>query len=142
MNKEPTLDFEAWLALAVERLQQALDHYQIGQTQGPLWQSIAGEIIRTGEDVAQILIKFAQYGRFVDMGVGRGMPRGGRRKLGEEQFLKQRNRSGQLHRYNRSPKPWFSKTKTREVARLRQLLAEHYEHKLINQIEQGLEKIQ
>lgn len=141
-GKDHSLDFEAWLRVVVEQLHRALEKYQIGNPNGRLWQSVAGEIIRTGQDVEQILIKFAQYGRFIDMGVGRGMPSGRRRKLGNELFFKKRNHKGQLHRYSRSPKPWFSKTKTREVARLRELLVDHYENKIFNQVEQSLEKIQ
>lgn len=86
--KNPSLDFEAWLRLTIEQLHKALEQYHIGNPHGRLWQSIAGEIMRTGEDIEQILVKFARYGRFIDMGVGRGIPRGNRRNLGNEEFLK------------------------------------------------------
>jgi len=132
-KKDPTIDFEAWLRLSVEKMHQALGQYGIKQSK--LSQSIVGEIIRNGQEAEQIIIKFAQYGRFVDMGVGRGMPIGSRKQLGEKQFSKKRNRGGQLHHYYRSPKPWFSKTKVREVARLRELLANHYAYKAMNEVE-------
>lgn len=106
------LNYDKWLSTTIANLHQALAKYNIGKVDGKLLRSITGEVVKSGEDVEKIIIKFAQYGRFVDMGVRRGIKR---------RESKQR--------------PWFTKTKTREVARLRELLAEHYTHKVVNEVE-------
>lgn len=114
---------DKWLEITVDKFHQALDEYNIGKLDGELWKSIAGEIVSSGGNVEEVIIKFMQHGRFVDMGVGRGMQMGGRKSLGDAKFLNKRNAGGQLHKYSRQAKPWYSKTKYREVLRLRELLA-------------------
>ena len=115
MSTPHPIDYEKWLSMTIDSLHQALDQYNIGKLDGRLWKSIMGEVIHSGQDVEKIVIKFAQYGRFVDMGAGRGVKKG-----------------------NRKRKPWFSKTKTREVARLRELLINGMKIKAIAEIESGM----
>ncbi len=113
---EPTqVDYQKWLSLTIDSLHQALDKYNIGKLNGQLWNSIMGEVIHSGQDVEKVVIKFAQYGRFVDMGAGRGVKNG-----------------------KRKPKAWFSKTKTREVARLREMLISSMTSKTIHEVESSL----
>lgn len=107
------INYDTWLSTTLNNLQQALKKHHVGPINGNLLQSITGEIVKSGENVEKIVIKFAQYGRFVDMGVGRNKTR-------------------------RKQKPWFSKTKTREVARLRELLIGHMGNKIINEVESSL----
>ncbi|TXI14472.1 MAG: hypothetical protein E6Q66_06335 [Pedobacter sp.] len=117
MEAAKNIDYEKWLSLTIENLHQALDHNNIGKLDGRLWKSIMGEVIHSGQDVEKIVIKFIQYGRFVDMGVGVGRGvKNGKRKV----------------------KPWFSKTKTREVARLRTLLINDMAIKAIQEVEAGM----
>ena len=117
MTTPQPIDYEKWLSMTIDSLHQALDQYNIGKLDGRLWESIMGEVIHSGQDVEKIVIKFAQYGRFVDMGVGVGRGvKTGKRKV----------------------KPWFSKTKTREVARLRTLLINGMSIKAIQEVESGL----
>lgn len=115
MTTPQPIDYEKWVSMTIDSLHQALDQYNIGKLDGRLWKSIMGEVIHSGQDVEKIVIKFAQYGRFVDMGAGRGVKKG-----------------------NRKRKPWFSKIKTREVARLRELLINGMEIKAISEIESGM----
>lgn len=133
-------DLHAWLNTTISRLKEALSSTGGGRRTDKLLNSISGELIRNSRGLDQILIKFKQYGRFVDMGVGRGMPAGGFRSLGETTFLKKRNRKGQLHALARKPNPWFSKTKTRELARLRELILLQQEKLALNEIELKLKK--
>ena len=136
--KNTTFDLHGWLNKTLDKFREALTIQQIGRHSSQLLNSIAGEVTRCGT-VEEVIIKFQQYGRFVDMGVGRGFQRGIRKQLGDQKYFKKRNASGQLHSVGRTPKPWFSKTKTREVARLRELLLAHHENLVLNQHESKLD---
>ncbi len=63
-----------------------------------------------GGDLSRIEFAFNYYGKFVDMGVGRGV------KLGDA-------------RGNRRPKKWYSKTFYAEVKKLGELVAAKYAQK-------------
>lgn len=128
-----------WLDISVEKFLEALDDYEIGKLDGELWRSIAGEIAMNGGDPEAAIIKFLQYGRMVDMGVGRGMPIGSKKALGEQKFSEKRNDKGQLKkRPKRKPKPWYSKTKYREVMRLREIMAEEIGDMTFAEVETAL----
>lgn len=118
MEEVKDIDYEKWLAMTVDSLHQALDKFNVGKLDGELWKSIMGEAVKTGDMVESIIIRFKQYGRFVDMGAGRG--RTGTRK----------------HR------TWYSKTKTREIGRLRELLIINLSKKAIGEVEGGFNKEQ
>lgn len=124
-----------WANVAVDRLHEALDEYEIGRLDGALWRSMAAELVRNGGNIDKVIIKFNQYGRFLDMGVGRGVPIG---KRGTENFNRARRADGKLHRYKRKAKPWYSVTKTREVAILRDVLAREYGKQIGLAIENSL----
>jgi len=126
---------DKWLDIVVDQLHNALDEYDIGKLDGDLWKSITGSIVSSGGSVQEVIVKFMQYGRFVDMGVGKGMPIGSQRKLGKKQYSKNRNGSGQLLSHNRKSKPWYSKTKYREIARLRELMADSLSDQAFSVIE-------
>lgn len=138
-TRNTAFDLQSWLNKTLDKLREALKAQQVGRHSGHLLNSIAGELKRSSGTVEEVIIKFQQYGRFVDMGVGRGFQRGSRKQLGDQKFGKKRNAAGQLHSVGgRTPKPWFSKTKTREVARLRELLIDHHENLVLNEIENRL----
>ncbi|WP_343524398.1 hypothetical protein [Pedobacter sp.] len=128
----------AWLDILIDKLHDALDFYEIGKLDGELWKSIIGHVIQANGDVDSVIVKFMQYGRFVDMGVGRGMSKGSRLELGESNFSKKRNRLGQLLKLRRKAKPWYSKTKWREVLRLRELLADNLSGRALGEVENAL----
>lgn len=125
---------DRWVEITIDQLHQALDHYEIGKLDGRLWHSIVGHVLKTGEEPRGVVIKFMQYGRFVDMGVGRGVPIG---KRGTAAFGKYRDYNGtsKLQVYNRQAKPWYSKTKSREIFKLRELLAANLVDKVISETE-------
>jgi hypothetical protein len=123
---------EKWAEIAIDKLREALDTYDIGKLDGALWQSFAYQLVQNNGDIEKVVIKFAQYGRYVDMGVGRGVATG---KRGTEAFSKYRKQNGQLHRYGRKPKPWYSKTKTKEVGLLRLILVRDYGVKTLADLE-------
>lgn len=109
-----------WAEVTVDRLHQALDKFDIGKLDGELWKSIVSEVVANNGDVEKVITKFLTYGRFVDMGVGRGVPIGG---AGTSQFSAARNDDGTLKQYRRRPKPWYSRTYYSEVQRFAELYA-------------------
>lgn len=82
---------------------------------------VSGNLRRTwyqnvtdGDEVSRVMIQFLQYGRFVDMGVGRGVTHTSRVV----------NRQLRLGATGRRRKPWYSKRKGYETHRLREILAQ------------------
>jgi hypothetical protein len=128
-------ELRRWAEIAIDHFHNSLDKYEIGKLDGDLWKSFAFELVQNGGNIERVLIKFKQYGRFVDMGVGRGVAIG---RKGTEVFGKYRKANGQLIRYGRRPKPWYSKTKTREVGILRSLLVSQYQVQTLATIDSGL----
>jgi hypothetical protein len=122
-EKDITQVVTGWAEVVIDRFREGLDRYEIGKLDGDLWRSFAYELVASGGNVQEVIFKFKAYGRFVDMGVGRGVPIGAK---GSTAYEKSRNENGQLKRYGRKAKPWYSKTKTREVAILRQILIQDY----------------
>ena len=118
INQKAAVD--AWARFAISHFQKSIRNKRVNV--GRLINSFTKEIKLKGGDVEAVMIKFNNYGRFVDMGVGRGVPIGARKDLGDPRFLASRNDGGQLHKYNRVPKKWYSRTKSYETHRLREIL--------------------
>jgi hypothetical protein len=105
MNNFDTL--EAWTKIVIERFEMKINHLKIGDT-GELLATLTQQLYSDSEgDVDKITFGFLYYGRFPDMGVGRGV------KLGE---------AGTGN--NRKIKPWFAKTFFSQVYKLGKILAE------------------
>ena len=114
-----------WLAIAVNRFQNALKSNKIGVSQR-LFQSFVSNIFQnSGGSISKVEIAFLFYGRYIDMGVGKGFPIGGRRSF--KDFDRFRFSDGKLKSNpGRKPKKWYSKTKAYEVGQLTRILAEQY----------------
>lgn len=127
---------QEWLDVIESSFKTSIDKLHIGVT-GTLRNSIIHNIIKSSDgNVGTIELKFKFYGRFIDMGVGRGVPVGSRKTKAD--FLDFRNDKGQLHFYNRKRKNWYSTNKTREIHRLRELLAEQFGKNIIYNFENKL----
>ncbi|OFY87827.1 MAG: hypothetical protein A3F72_02860 [Bacteroidetes bacterium RIFCSPLOWO2_12_FULL_35_15] len=126
-------DFSRYLS---EDLREAIRKNNIGVTH-KLRNSISFTLRRNGNEVSSIILKYNDYGKFVDMGVGRGMPLGSRKQLGAS-FFKKRNEKGQLLRHMRKPNPWYSKTIYRQNVRLGDMLEEYYGITSTNIIKENL----
>lgn len=114
---------EEWLEIAIQNWQEEIKLLNIGNT-NDLFNSFVGRVIGSAGSVTAINLAYKYYGKYVDMGVGRGMPVGSARMLGSS-FSKKRNAKGQLHKYNRSKKPWYTGGKSGinyQVFRLAQIL--------------------
>ena len=70
--------------------------------------------VQEGSDVNRVMIQFLQYGRYLDMGVGRGVSHTDRVVA----------RQLKLGSTGRTRKPWYSKRKAYETHRLREILAQ------------------
>lgn len=126
---------QGWANVTIDRFKEALKKEGVGEYSHDLLRSIVAEAVRVGGDIEKVILKFKSYGRFVDMGVGRGVAIG---KRGSGAFDNSRRADGKLKKYGRKAKPWYSRTKTREVAILRQLLVTQYGVQTLAAIENGL----
>lgn len=124
-----------WAEVTIDRLHQALDKFNIGKLDGALWRSLQAEIVKSNGDVDRVITRFMQYGRFVDMGVGRGVSIGA---AGTSAFAAARNANGTLKKYARKPKKWFSRTYYHEVQRFVELYSDEFSKQIPVQIAEAL----
>jgi len=130
-----------WLQYAVERFEVSIVKKKIGVSNA-LLNSFFTDIIKgSGGSVAKLELRFLFYGRFVDMGVGRGVPIGSQSAL-KEKFFEKRNKLGQLHKYGRTKKAWYSKTKARELGKLSKILAKEFGLSSVSSLEKRLNDLQ
>lgn len=113
---------DGWLRLFIVKLRNELKVKNIGQT-GALARSIAGQLRSNGNNVSEVLAKFSMYGRFIDMGVGRGVAAYERQSNRENRNASSRY-GANVNFVGRKPKRWLNKRKMAEIYRLRELLAE------------------
>jgi hypothetical protein len=89
-----------------------------------LEESFRHEVLSNAGNPTQVSFAFRFYGRFVDMGVGKGVP------LSEvkEQAISRRL-EGKNAFNSRRPKPWYGKTFHAERLKLAEILAKKYARK-------------
>ncbi|MDX3913767.1 MAG: hypothetical protein QHC79_09525 [Pseudosphingobacterium sp.] len=111
-----------WTRYLLDKLRASIHKRKIGVSQD-LIRSFEREFKYSGGAISEILVKFLFYGRFVDMGVGRGL------KAYERMTNKQNKsgaRVGAAATYNkRQPKKWLNKTTAAQTYRLVELLEEN-----------------
>lgn len=100
MTKQTKLDMvQAWAEITIDRWRKRMQALDVGDT-GALLKSFEAHVTADANgDPAKVTFAFLYYGRFVDMGIGRGY---------------------------RQAKPWYSPTFRIEVAKLGRFLAEKY----------------
>lgn len=105
--------------------------YKIGKT-GALQRSF-----KTTVGNNEVSVIFNEYGRFVDMGVGREFPIG---TSGAKKFKQYRNKKGQLLvKPKRKPKPWYSSSSYGGVALLKANVSKKLIDLSINNIKNNIE---
>lgn len=125
---------DKWSQYFTERLRAAIKKHRIGVT-GNLNRSIVRELKRTNGDVTSVLVKFAMYGRFVDMGVGNGLKAYER---GSNKSLKSGARLGAKVSYvNRKPKRWYNKVGRAQLYKLRELLEKEMQEAAVYNLKDG-----
>lgn len=129
---------EGWLKIALQEIKEANRKAGVKDYSGEM-NNPKGEVHGSGELTSLIQIRVPLHTRFVDMGVGRGMPRGARKELGDNEFFLARNDRGQLHKFSRKPKPVWNKPTTHQINRLSELTLENLGRSVIQVFETGME---
>ena len=141
-NKTPVTQQQLvndWARIAVERFREAMKKENVHI--GALFESFVYNVVAGSEGNVQLAqLRFKFYGRFVDMGVGRGFPIGSRRGIGSSKFLERRNAKGQLRRVGRKPKKIYARPLAGQVKRLNELLADNFKITAITALENSLEQ--
>jgi hypothetical protein len=105
---------ENWARFTVERFEKKIDKFKINRT-GDLVKSLKHS--RTPNSVK---FQFLYYGRFVDMGVGRGQ------KIGQTKENRSVHARALGMRSHRGPKKWYSPTMSGQVKKLAELMASEF----------------
>lgn len=98
---------QRWAEIVIERFQSRMAALEVGDT-GELLKSFQSQVVADSNgDPQKITFAFLYYGRFPDIGVGRGV------KLGDRSTARQ-------------PKPWYSDVFLKEVHKLGVFMAAKY----------------
>jgi hypothetical protein len=127
-----------WARITVQALIKNLERYSIGVTQ-ELKDSIKYVIVKDGQNwVDRITFSFNIYGRFVDMGVGRGVPLGA---IKEAKIMQRALNEKRTMGPHRKKKPWEGKGFTAQAFRLQELIAEMLQDSVTTEVADTLSKI-
>lgn len=127
---------EKWLEFTLDDLRANIRRLKINDT-GHLLASVEGHLVAAaGGDVQKLSIAYAAYGKFVDMGVGRGMGAGIRKR--DSDYARIRDARGQLRTYSRKPRPFSSKVIGRQSFRLSLILSDYYGERVIATVQNAL----
>ena len=124
---------EAWARITIIKWKKKLASNRIGDT-GNLLRSFKYNVLASAQgNVLKITLLFEYYGRFVDMGVGKGV------KIGDvKESAASRKLSGKMLGNRRRPKKWYSKTFHAEVMKLSEIFAKEYGHRGVVAITENL----
>lgn len=106
-----------------ERNDRSAGHQRTGNLRNHWWQNVSG-----GENAPRVVMEFLMYGRYIDMGVGRGADIA-------DHITNRRLRLGSP---GRTPRRWYAKRKGYELHRLREILAERYVSVPVDLLENAL----
>jgi hypothetical protein len=125
---------DAWAKFTIKEWRSKLTKLKAADS-GQLWMSFVSNVINQANgDVLKIEFAFKYYGKFVDMGVGKGVPIGGVKEAATARRLE-----GKMLGNRRKPRKWYSKTLSHEVKRLAEIMAEEYGHTAALQIKEIIE---
>jgi hypothetical protein len=124
---------DAWAFYTIKIWKEKMRKLRISQS-GRLDTSFLKNVVGTPQGgVISIQFSFLYYGKFVDMGVGRGV------KIGDVSENKiSRRLEGRMLGNRRRPKKWYGKTFYAEVSTLKEILVKEYAHKGVLQIVENL----
>jgi hypothetical protein len=125
---------KAWAYITVKNWHQNLQKKKIGQS-GDLDDSFKEEV--KGEEPNEVVtFLFNYYGKFVDMGVGKGVKMGDVKELSMSRRLLGRNSVTP-----RRAKKWYSKELSFQTYRLSKIMQEKYGRKAVGIIVEGLQQL-
>jgi hypothetical protein len=115
---------QAWAKITILKWKRKMARMNVSHS-GTLLNSFKYNVLASAQgDVLKVTFLFEYYGRFVDMGVGKGV------KIGDiKESLTSRKLSGKMLGNRRRPKKWYSKTFHAEVMKLSELFAKEYGHR-------------
>ncbi len=119
-----------WLDITISRFIENMRKLRVQDT-GTLLASFQKQVVGSAEGRLQLRLSYALYGKFVDMGVGRGMGAGIRKS--NDGYDRIRNTRGQLRRHTRRPRNWYSREMSYQTKRLSELMLDLYGDVLIAQ---------
>lgn len=128
------LTARAWAEILIERWKRKIRSLNIGYSQD-LINSIMLEAMSVAQSGGNIEFMFLYYGKFTDMGVGRGVSLGDVGDLRRDRYLSGRQRGNY-----RRPRKWYTDVFYKEVTKLRYILAENYGIEVINSIIEAIEE--
>lgn len=111
---------EEWARIAIIKFQKSLQSKKIVDTRH-LLNSFTKELRSHRGDVNSVILKFAMYGRFRDMGVGSGV-KAYERKTNKANLVAARAYGANVPYMRRQPKRWYNKVKVRETLKLQEIL--------------------
>lgn len=124
-NTLPNETLQAWAEIVIKNWEEKIEKLGISDT-GALVSSLVHELyLESSGDAATIAFAFNYYGRFVDMGVGKGVP------IGEVKASR--------NEHTRRPKKWHSKVFFAEVQKLGEIWAEKTGQKAALAITENIE---
>jgi hypothetical protein len=125
---------DSWAFYTIKIWKEKIQKLRVGHS-GKLESSFLKDVIGTpAGGVISIQFSFLYYGKFVDMGVGKGT------KIGDVNENKTSRRlEGRMLGNRRRPKKWYGKTFYAEVATLKEILVKEYAHKGVLQIVENLD---
>lgn len=126
--------YEAWQKFTIKDWQKSIQKARIGNTNDLLRSFTRNLVNQSGGDVEKLIFIFKYYGKFPDMGVGRGV------KLGDVSELRtERGLIGKQKGNRRRPKKWYNKPFYANIQRLTEILTEKYGtytgNMIVNEIE-------
>jgi len=117
-----------WLDITIANFIDNMRKLRIQDT-GALMASFQKQVVGSAEGRLQLRLSYALYGKFVDMGVGRGMGAGITKK--DDGYDRIRKTRGQLRRHTRKPRNWYSRELSYQTKRLSELMLDLYGNVLI-----------
>lgn len=116
----------AWAQITIKRWRKNLDRMKVGKRSSrELYRSFQFKVIAaSGGSVDRIEFAFRYYGKFLDMGVGKGTRLGDRPVSRRGKALSEKFLGG-----GRVPKKWYSRTFFAEAHRLFEILQKEYGRK-------------
>ena len=111
---------EAWAQIAIKEFQKALEKKKIVDTRY-LFNSFKKELKQNGGDVQAVLLKLSMYGRYIDMGVGRGM-KAYERKTNKANLIAAKRYGARVSYVSRQPRKWYNKVRVSQSLRLQEIL--------------------
>ena len=124
-----------WLDFTVDNFVDNMRRLRIRDT-GALMASFRKQVIGSAEGQLQLRLSYALYGKFIDLGVGRGYGAGVRG--GDDGYDRLRNGRGQLRRREHKARQWYAKELAHQTKRLAELMSELHGSILIATVAEAL----